>query len=96
MKLSPFSHVMDSYMASTRYGGHSARYQDHRKWTHGTGKPTISEHACAGLCERVITHNRMPDDRGSCTEEPCEIKRPAHSSESEIGIERFLPAVTIR
>jgi hypothetical protein len=33
-------------------------------------------------------------DRGSCPEEPCEIERLMHGSESEVGTERFLPIVT--
>jgi hypothetical protein len=60
------------------------------------GHESNSECACAKLCGRVIAHNRVPDDRGSCTEEPCEIERLTHGSESEVRTERFLPTVTYR
>jgi hypothetical protein len=33
-------------------------------------------------------------DKGSCTEEPCEIERLTHGSVAEVGTERFLPTVT--
>ena len=34
-------------------------------------------------------------DKGSCTEEPCEIERLTHGSVAEVGTERFVPTVTV-
>jgi len=34
-------------------------------------------------------------DRGSCTEEPCEIERLTHGSEVAAGVERPLPTITV-
>jgi hypothetical protein len=53
-----------------------------------TGRVSNSDCACAKLRGRVTAHNGVPDDRGSCAEEPC-AEKPARTV-SEQRLERRL------
>jgi len=59
-----------------------------------TGRKSNPDCAYAKLRGGVIAPNGVPDDRGSCTEEPCEIERLTHGFEVGVGTERSLPTIT--